>query len=83
MYKPTEENDETIIYYAFYITPDIPYGTYSGSDIHYDAELNTTTVILNGNGADSGDMGEYVIPAGKSFTLPQNAYAKTGHAFTG
>lgn len=83
MYKPTEENDETTIYYAFYITPDIPYGTYTGNNIHYDATLNTTTVTLDGNGTDSGEMGEYVVPAGKSFMLPQNIYTKTDYVFNG
>lgn len=82
-YKPTEENDETTIYYAFYITPDIPYGTYTGNNIHYDTTLNTTTVTLDGNGADSGEMGEYVVPAGKSFMLPQNIYTKTDYVFNG
>ena len=39
-YTPTEENDTTTIYYGFYITPDVPYGTYTGSTISYEAIPN-------------------------------------------
>ena len=50
-YEHTEANDTTTIYYGFYITPDTPYGTYTGSDISYDVEANkTATVTFNGNG---------------------------------
>ena len=49
-YTPTEENDKTTIYYGFYITPDVPYGTYTGSDIYYNATINTTPVTFDGKG---------------------------------
>ena len=51
-YEPTEANDTTTIYYGFYITPDIPYGTYTGSDINYNAVNNDVpaTVVYDGNG---------------------------------
>lgn len=82
-YTETPAGDETIVYYGIFVTPDLPYGTYTGNNIHYDATLNTTTVTLDGNGADSGEMGEYVVPAGKSFMLPQNIYTKTDYVFNG
>ena len=46
----TPANDETIVYYGFYITPDTPYGTYTGAVINYEAEMTMATVIYNGNG---------------------------------
>ena len=47
----TKANDTTTIYYGFYITPDTPYGTYTGSDISYDVEANeVATVVYDGNG---------------------------------
>ena len=50
-YTPTEENDTTTIYYGFYITPDIPYGTYTNdSEVYYNATINTTPVTFDGNG---------------------------------
>ena len=50
-YTPTEENDTTIIYYGFYITPDTPYGTYTNdSEVYYNATINTTPVTFDGNG---------------------------------
>ena len=48
--EPTEAEDTTTIYYAFYITPDTPYGTYTGSDITYEAKNNIATVTFDGNG---------------------------------
>ena len=49
-YSPTEAEDKTTIYYGFYITPDIPYGTYTNdSEVHYDATINTTLVTFDGN----------------------------------
>ena len=50
-YAPTEENDTTTIYYAFYITPDVPYGAYTGSNITYEAIANeVATVTFDSNG---------------------------------
>ena len=49
-YVETEANDTTTIYYGFYITPDVPYGTYTGSDISYEAKENVATVTFDGNG---------------------------------
>ena len=52
-YEATEANDTTTIYYGFYITPDVPYGTYTGSDINYTVEANRadlTKVTFDGNG---------------------------------
>lgn len=49
-YTPTEANDTTTIYYGFYITPDIPRGTYTGSDIHYDATVSAVPVTFDGRG---------------------------------
>ena len=49
-YSPTEAEDKTTIYYGFYITPDIPYGTYTNdSEVHYNATINTTLVTFDGN----------------------------------
>ena len=49
-HEATEENDTTTIYYGFYITPDTPYGTYTGAVVNYEAEMTMATVIYNGNG---------------------------------
>ena len=51
-YSETNANDKTTIYYGFYITPDIPKGTYEGSDITYAALTNppVATVTFDGNG---------------------------------
>ena len=50
-YTPTAENDTTTIYYGFYITPDVPYGTYTGGEVEYEAEENkVATVTFDGNG---------------------------------
>ena len=52
-YSETEANDTTTIYYGFYIAPDIPYGTYTGGEVEYEATQNRTdlaTVIFDGNG---------------------------------
>ena len=52
-YEHTDPNDTTTIYYGFYITPDTPYGTYTGSDITYDIEANRSdlaTVTFDSNG---------------------------------
>lgn len=53
--RTTEDpyEDETTVYYGFYITPDLPHGTYSGT-INYDATINAIeqglTIIFHGNG---------------------------------
>ena len=52
-YEATEANDTTTIYYGFYITPDVPKGTYVSGDVNYEVEANRTdlaTVVYNGNG---------------------------------
>ena len=50
-YEHTEANDTTTIYYGFYITPDTPYGTYTSSEISYEAKENeVATVVYDGNG---------------------------------
>ena len=52
-YEETEANDTTTIYYGFYITPDIPYGTYTGASVSHDIEENRTDlakVTFDGNG---------------------------------
>ena len=52
-YSETPANDTTTIYYAFYITPDTPYGIYTSSDINYKAnkkQANVANVIYHGNG---------------------------------
>ena len=84
-YSETEENDTTIIYYGFYITPDIPYGTYEGSEINYEAEPNyITNLSFDGNGNDGGvDMEGMTIIAGDTITLPVNTYTKEGYNFIG
>ena len=84
-YTPTEENDKTTIYYGFYITPDVPYGTYTGSDVYYDAEKNDATILtFDGNNSDGGEeMESITVLAGDSTTLPPNTYTKTGYKFVG
>ena len=84
-YEPTEAEDTTTIYYGFYITPGVPYGTYTGSDIYYDAEVNcTTTLTFNGNDSDGGEeMESVIIPAGDSTMLPPNTYTRIGYEFVG
>ncbi len=84
-YKATLAGDNTTIYYGFYITPGTPYGTYTGSNITYQAEVNqATTLSFNGNTSDGGEaMGNINVPAGGTITLPQNTYTKTGYDFTG
>ena len=52
-YSETPVNDTTTIYYGFYITPDIPYGTYAGASVSHDIEENRTDlakVTFDGNG---------------------------------
>ena len=58
-YEATNPEDETTIYYGFYITPDIPYGTYTNSEINYTAEENGTpaTITFDGNGLYFNDDG--------------------------
>ena len=84
-YSETPVNDTTTIYYGFYITPDIPVGTYEGGEIEYAAEVNhITTLSFNGNGNDGGeDMESIIIPAGDTITLPENTYTKDGYTFIG
>ncbi|MEE0887814.1 MAG: hypothetical protein U0L97_01205, partial [Candidatus Saccharimonadaceae bacterium] len=79
-YSETEANDTTTIYYGFYITPDMPYGTYTGSDINYNAEPHyITDLSFDGNGNDGGvDMEGTTIIAGNTITLPENTYTKEG-----
>ena len=84
-YSETEANDKTTIYYGFYITPDVPKGTYEGSAINYEAEPNyITNLSFNGNGNDGGvDMEGMTIIAGDTITLPANTYTKEGYNFMG
>ncbi len=50
-YSPTPANDKTTIYYGFYVTPDMPKGTYvSNSEVVYDAIPNLATVTFDANG---------------------------------
>lgn len=52
-YQATEANNTTTIYYAFYITPDMPKGTYNGALVNYAATRNRTdlaNVVFDGNG---------------------------------
>ena len=52
-YEATEANDTVTLYYGFYITPDIPIGTYRSSDVKYKATANRTDlaiVTFDGNG---------------------------------
>ena len=50
-YTPTAANDTTTIYYGFYITPNIPYGTYTNDgEVCYNATINTTLVTFDGKG---------------------------------
>ncbi len=61
-YEATEANDTTIIYYGFYITPDVPYGTYTSAEVEYEAtqiRTDLVTVIFDGNGLYfNGDEGQ-------------------------
>ena len=38
--EPTLEGDETTLYYGAYVTPELPYGTYTGATINYVAVAN-------------------------------------------
>ena len=50
-YEETPANDTTTIYYGFYITPDMPVGTYVGDgEVVYDAIPNLATVTFDANG---------------------------------
>ena len=73
-YEATEANDTTTIYYGFYITPDVPYGTYTGTNINYNVEPHyITNLSFNGNGNDGGETIEGItIIAGDTITLPEN-----------
>ena len=84
-YSPTPAEDTTTIYYGFYITPDIPKGTYEGSGINYEAEPNyITNLSFDGNGSDGGTAIEgMTLIAGDTITLPANTYTKEGYNFTG
>ncbi|MBR6505327.1 InlB B-repeat-containing protein [Candidatus Saccharibacteria bacterium] len=50
----TEANDETTLYYATYVTPELDYGTYEGVTINYVAVAHVldedVTVNFHGNG---------------------------------
>lgn len=80
-YTPTEENGTTTIYYGFYITPDMPYGTYTNdSEVYYNATINTTPVTFDGNGLyfnedeqQTTNEVEYIaVPEeGKEYTINQ------------
>ena len=80
-YTPTPANDTTTIYYGFYITPDIPYGTYTNDgEVYYNATINTTLVTFDGKGlyfdeeqTQSTNTVEYVaVPEeGKEYTVNQ------------
>ena len=84
-HKATEAGDTTTIYYGFYITPEVPYGTYTGSDIYYDVEENDATILtFDGNNSDGGEeMESITVLAGGSIALPLNTYTKTGYKFVG
>ena len=84
-HKATEAGDTTTIYYGFYITPDVPYGTYTGSDIYYNVEENyITNLSFNGNDSDGGTAMEgMTLLAGDTITLPENTYTREGYNFTG
>ena len=84
-YIETEANDTTTIYYGFYITPDVPYGTYTGTNLNYNVEPHyITNLSFNGNGNDGGvDMEGMTIIAGDTITLPENTFAKEGYNFIG
>ena len=49
-YEETEANDTTTIYYGFYITPNLPVGTYINNNIAYDAISNLATISYDANG---------------------------------
>ncbi len=53
-YAATEAEDETILYYGIYATPDLDYGTYTGVTINYIAVSNVdpVTVIYDANGLE-------------------------------
>ena len=84
-YSSTPANDTTTIYYGFYITPDVPYGTYTGTNINYNVEPHyITNLSFNGNGNDGGETIEgMTIIAGDTITLPENTYTKEGYNFIG
>ncbi len=44
---------------------------------------NTYKIAFNGNGSTSGSMATKSVTYGKSFTLPSNAFARTGYTFNG
>ncbi len=83
-YLATEAEDITTIYYGFYITPDIPKGTYTSTNINYEAQPNhITNLSFDGNGSDSGvAMEGMIIIAGDTITLPENTFTKEGYTFT-
>lgn len=67
-------------------------GTYwSGNICVYDGDYtvyahwkrNTYTVKFDGNEATGGSMSEQTYDYGVEYYLPQNAFSKTGHTFTG
>ena len=84
-YSSTPASDTTTIYYGFYITPDVPYGTYTGININYNIEPHyITNLSFNGNGNDGGETIEGItIIAGDTITLPENTFAKEGYNFIG
>ena len=84
-YSSTPANDTTTIYYGFYITPDVPYGTYTGTNINYNIEPHyITNLSFDGNGNDGGETIEgMTIIAGETITLPENTYTKEGYNFIG
>lgn len=85
-YAETLENDTTTIYYGFYITPDLPVGTYTNnSEIIYEADKNIiTTITFNGNDNDGGeDIDNVIINGGETSPLPQNTFTRTNYIFNG
>ena len=82
-YTPTEANDTTTIYYGFYITPDIPYGTYTGAEVDYAAKANRTDlakVTFDGNGLFfDGDENKTtnIVRYEKTITDRTEAYSHT------
>ena len=50
-YSKTEAGDKTTVYYGVYITPDMPYGEYTGAVVSYVVEEPPVAVVTyNGNG---------------------------------
>ena len=81
--EPTEADDTTTIYYAFYITPETPYGVYTGADINYNVEPNYITNIIFNSNDDTGTTSTQSVIAGQSTNLNPNTFTREGYTFTG